>query len=698
MNAIVAVLEPVARAAVATLFNSLWEATLLAIAVWAVLHFVPNLNAATRYAAWCVALAAAIVLPLATTLPRITLQPAVVYERLPQSSTRQAPSSAATLRTMHAHSASSAAHLERTPPAPSAGFRFPQRAHVAVPSIAALAIFAAWLLVALAILGRLILNLVRLERLKRDALPLPVDYREHLQRWADAAKGTREVRLCVSDRIEVPIAVGLFDSMILIPQHLLQTLSENEVDQITLHELGHLRRADDWTNAFQRIVQALFFFNPAILWIAQQLDLEREVACDDWVLATTRDVRPYAFCLTKMAEVTAWPHRALAAPGVFMTRKSLSIRVERLLRAGRNVRTGIAFGPTGAVAAALIVLFFVLQSVAPSIAFTLPAQAVAPVPAVIPIHVAHHIAHATVAVQPAPTAAAKPVVTPKPRVRVETRTEYRYITVPATHVHVPARNVHVPEVNVNIPKRTFRVLTAPRVGELPRFNPLPVNFEKNLKIQIIRSFGNMGTRTGGPHLTGDGCTGCDMTGANLAGHDFRNKSYLGSDFTRANLQNADFRGASLTGVDFHNANLRGANFTNAQMEGCNFRGADLTNATLDGARMTGCDFDVARLTPTQARAVLRGCEGCDFKHADLHGQDMHGISIEGDDMAYADLRGADLSNVQFTGIDLHGAQLAGAKLDGASFTGCDFSGVNLHDVDLSRAHVVGSKFTGSHAP
>src|SRR6202035_3932415 len=129
-------------------------------------------------------------------------------------------------------------------------------------------------------------------------------------------------------------------------------------------------------------IQAIFFFNPAVLFIAQQLDLEREVACDDWVLHQTGDVRPYATCLTRMAEVTAWPHRPLAAPGVFITRRGLSIRVERLLRAGRNIRTSVSFGPAGAVAAALIVLFFIAENVAPSFAFTLPAVPAVPAAAV----------------------------------------------------------------------------------------------------------------------------------------------------------------------------------------------------------------------------------------------------------------------------------------------------------------------------
>ncbi|MGZ3503883.1 MAG: pentapeptide repeat-containing protein [Vulcanimicrobiaceae bacterium] len=696
MNAVLAALEPIARVAVATLFNSLWEAALLALAVWAVLHFVPNLNAATRYAAWCVALAAAIVLPLATTLPRVTLQQDVVYEHLTQSSTRQVPASTAALRTAHAHPRSSAAHSHpavQTQPvqrATPSGFRLPARPHLTVPSIAALVLFALWVVVALAILVRLILNLFKLESLKRDALPLPVDYREHLKRWEDAAKGARDVRLCVSDKIEVPIAVGLFDSMVLIPEHLLATLSQDEIDQITLHELGHLRRADDWTNAFQRIVQALFFFNPAILWIAQQLDLEREVACDDWVLATTREVRPYAFCLTKMAEATTWPHRPLAAPGVFVTRKSLSIRVERLLRAGRNIGTGIAFGPTGAVAAALIVLFFVLQSVAPSIAYTLPdtpqlAQATAapsPAPSVSPV------ATPTASATPALTPKAAPKPTPTPHVIIEKHIEYRTVTTSVRHVHIPERTVHIPEINVDFPQHTFAM------PPMPHTSPLPPGF-RDLKTKMHESLRGIGFAPGSSVADVHGCTGCDMSGANLVGHDFRNQSYTGSDFARANLQNADFRGAVLTGADFRNANLRGARFENASMEGCDFRGADLTGATLDGAKMTGCDIDVSRLSPSQARAVFRSCTGCDFSHANLRGQDLRNVSIEGDDMAYADLRGADLSGVNFTGIDLHGAQLDGAKLDGATFTGCDFTGVNLHNVDLSRARIVGSKLSGS---
>jgi uncharacterized protein YjbI with pentapeptide repeats/beta-lactamase regulating signal transducer with metallopeptidase domain len=696
MHALAAFFEPAARIAVATLFNSLWEGALLAVAVWALLNYLPNINATTRYAAWCVALIAALVVPVVTAIPQVSVQSAPAYHHtatpLQTTAARIKLPSSAALEPAPQVSASQPAAL-----APA----FPGRLRFALPEALALGVFAVWIAASLFLLMRLTFNLFKLETLKRDALPLSLDYREQLARWTRAEKGGRDVRLCVSDHIDVPVAVGLFDSMVLIPKHLLETLSEKEIDQITLHELAHLRRADDWTNGLQRIIQAIFFFNPAVLFMAQQLDLEREVACDDWVLHQTGDVRPYATCLTRMAEVTAWPHRALAAPGVFITRRGLSVRVERLLRAGRNVRTSVSFGPAGAVAAALIVTFFVAQNVAPSFAFTL-----APGAHVTQAHSAQ--THASAPVKPAggavkttvvyrdkylpsqqgafpaaivaaatPAARATSIVT-KIKTKVVKRTTIRNgmvdvnvpavnvhvpevnVNVPATEVHVPAVNVHVPAINVNIPAMRYKVPYYK--GSLKRVADL-----------------------------NGSCTGCDFSGVQWAGRNLSRVALVGSDFSRADLHGANFSYANLTGVDFTGANLRDVNFANANMEGCDMRHADLTGANFSGAHISGCDIEISKLSASQARAILAGCQGCDFRGANLRGQDLRGLSVSGDDFSSADLRGADMRNASFNGIDFKNARLDGAHLDGASFNGCDFTGVDLRNVDLSHAQITGSK-------
>lgn len=698
--ATLAFLEPLARVVVATLFNSLWEGALLAIAVWALLSILPNINATTRYVAWTIVLIAALVLPVVTSLPQISVETAQVTSPATVATHVSGPA-----KTSIAHSAGKKYVAPRpvvnAPASQPVPIAQPFRLHLAMPSAVALGIFAAWILAALFLLIRLVFNLSRLEALKRDALPLSLDYRENLARWTHAEKGGRDVRLCVSEAIEVPVAVGLFDSMVLIPKHLLDTLTEREIDQITLHELAHLRRADDWTNGLQRIIQAIFFFNPAILFIAQQLDLEREVACDDWVLYQTGDVRPYATCLTRMAEVTAWPHRALAAPGVFMTRRGLSVRVERLLRAGRNARVNLSFGPAGAVGAALIVLFFVAQTVAPSFAFTgrqeKPIPAAAKQPAKHVVTVARRSTRSTPIYQ---RVVERDVVQGRPVVKTvyvtvpnTTRSRntsvargttvrhsgygYSYgygngsgswvnvppvhVNVPAVHVNVPAVHVDVPEVHVNVPGY--------------RYNYHYVYPGKKL----AQLGGNMN------------CTGCDFRNAKWAGRNLSGVSLTGADFRNADLHGANLSGANLEGVDFTNANLRDVNFKGANLEGCDMKSAPLDGANFEGANLAGCTINIAGLAPSQARSILSSCEGCDFRAVNLRGQDLRGVSVNGDDFAYADLRDADMRGASFNGVDFKHARFDGAKLDGANFDGCDFTGVNLRNVDLSHTQFTGSK-------
>ena len=86
--------------------------------------------------------------------------------------------------------------------------------------------------------------------------------------------------------------MSLIDPMIVLPKWTLGELSTSELNSILIHELAHIERRDDWTNLAQRILRALFFFHPAVWWVERQLSLEREMACDDVVLARTANQWP----------------------------------------------------------------------------------------------------------------------------------------------------------------------------------------------------------------------------------------------------------------------------------------------------------------------------------------------------------------------------------------------------------------------
>ncbi len=709
-------LATVAGAATAIALNSLWEDALLVVCVWLLLRAWPGLNAATRYIVWSATLVATVVVPIATTLPFLA-----------SSSSPAAAATATAVRVpipmvTHALTAAPrpAAHVVQKPQSLGAGEvaastqpaaiapRFPERFRMTLPLQVALAILAIWILLAAFAFVRLAIGLFRLEQLKRDALPLPVEYRDAMARWTDARKGSREVRLCVSDDIDVPVAVGLFDAMILIPRSLLERLSESEVDQISLHELAHLRRADDWTNGFQRLALALFAWNPGVLFVGQQLDLEREVACDDWVLASTGMVRPYAVCLAKMAETSSWPHRPMPAPGVFATRKHISLRIERLLGAGRNAATNLSLGPAAVTVAIVGALAFAMQLVAPSVAASIqsakpPTESVQAKAASEPAKTREVIKYVRVAANESTatrTSAGQPA---QPHAQVatgHTQVAAAQVQVPATNVRVPEINVHVPATEIHVPGQTIAIpridVSVPSIARTA--TEKSVSASVAAATSVAYGFGSShGTKVADANSM-HSCNGCDMAGVNWAGRDMRGANLTGSDLSRANLQGTDFSGGTFNGVDFSHANLHGASFRNARLTGCDFTHANLTNADFTGANLNGCQFSGAELTSSQMRPILNTCTGCDFTHANLSGLDMTHVRVNGIDFSGANLSGANLSDSQFTGVDFSGARLSGAIVTNTVFSGCDMGSVDLSHVDLSKAKFIGTDLSGQGIP
>ncbi|HZV77874.1 MAG TPA: pentapeptide repeat-containing protein [Candidatus Babeliales bacterium] len=694
----------VASAISATVLNALWQDALLVVCVWLLVRAWPKINAATRYVVWSATLAAAFVLPVFTTLAFFTPARIVTASVAPIAPNVSKSTAVTPTRPMEAPSRALPAALQSS-----------ERLRITLSAPLAITVFAVWLLLAGYGLVRLAIGLLRLEQLKRDSLPLPVEYRDSMPQWLRANKGARDVRLCVSDETDVPIAVGLFDAMILIPRSLLDRLSEPEVDQICLHELAHLRRGDDWSNGIQRVINALLGWNPAARFAGQQLDLEREVACDDWVLSYVRQVRPYALCLTKMAENAVWPRHRIPAPGVFDTRKHISLRIERLLGVGRNIATNLAPAPAAAAvgivgAIALVVLVVVPSVAAAPIVYSPETQSGTTAGLAKPQHQAQHVA---VAVTPVPAALASPA--PKVRTRPPVQVEVpamkiaipaTKVEVPATKVEVPATNVEVPAVKVEVPGPSVEIpkVSIPKVpaqawqaqadAQKQKFDALRLASSISANVTSKVMAGLRGTSI----AQGNACVGCDYSGVNWAGRDARGANYNSVDFSKANLAGVNFSDGRFNGVDFSGANLAGASFRNAHLTGCDFTNANLSGVDFSNAWTSGCQFTGARLGSSQLRDVLNGCKGCDFSDAHLSGLDLHGVRINGDDFS-----GADLRNVNFAGAELVGTDFSDAKMDGVNFfgatiNGCDLDGVDLSHVDLSRARIIGSDFSGKRGP
>jgi hypothetical protein len=146
----------------------------------------------------------------------------------------------------------------------------------------------------------------------------------------------------------------------------LRQLSAEEIKVILLHELAHLRRRDDWTNLAQKIVKAVFFFHPAVWWIESRLTLEREMACDDSVLAQTASPRAYASSLISFAEKLQNARGLALAQSLVSRVCQMSLRVAHILDARRSNHEGV-WAPVVGVGAGLLALVLGAAPYAPRI-------------------------------------------------------------------------------------------------------------------------------------------------------------------------------------------------------------------------------------------------------------------------------------------------------------------------------------------
>ena len=248
------------------------------------------------------------------------------------------------------------------------GGELAKHSEITLPVSWALYIFAAWALAAAVGLLRVGIGFWHLYRLRRSCVPVDVAALDPLlQKTLAKVDASRTVKLCVSDDLRVPTAIGFTKPLVVVPSWTLQELSTGELNAILLHELAHLRRRDDWTNLIQKIVGALLLFHPAVWWIEKKLALEREMACDDLVLAETENTSPraYAECLVSLAE-KSFLRRGVALAQTAVDRlRNVSLRVTQILDVNRS-RTTRVWGPAPVLVGGVSLICLIALSHAPT--------------------------------------------------------------------------------------------------------------------------------------------------------------------------------------------------------------------------------------------------------------------------------------------------------------------------------------------
>ncbi len=202
---------------------------------------------------------------------------------------------------------------------------------------------AAWLLGLLLMSGRLAGGLLYAGRLRRAAQPIraggggEASWPARLAALARRAGLRRPVQLLESARVAGPLVLGHLRPVILLPLGAVAALPPALLEALLAHEVAHLLRRDYLLNLALVVVETVFFYHPAVWFVAACLRAERENCCDDRAAALCGGDRlRVARALAALAELTVLPtvdpvpRLALAATGPEGARGSLLARVRRL--------------------------------------------------------------------------------------------------------------------------------------------------------------------------------------------------------------------------------------------------------------------------------------------------------------------------------------------------------------------------------
>lgn len=272
-----------------------WQALIVIAATWGSIRINRGRSAAVRHQQWLIGLTAVALLPLCWWLLRAVPPP------VPEGSPLQPLVLVATLP-----------DVVLSPP-PPAGPEVPPEGR---PRLAGV-IFLAWVSGVLICAVRAAWGGLHLRRLRRRSRP------------ALSSKGAPP-RIAYSTDVATPVLSGVLSPTILIPGDIADWATPDEQRAILLHESAHFERRDHYTAVFQSVVAAVFFFHPFIRYALRQMSTERELACDDRVLASGVDAAGYADLLLRAASRGVM--KAAFQVGLSSSRSVLERRVEMILK------------------------------------------------------------------------------------------------------------------------------------------------------------------------------------------------------------------------------------------------------------------------------------------------------------------------------------------------------------------------------
>ncbi|MEN6557323.1 MAG: M56 family metallopeptidase, partial [Thermoguttaceae bacterium] len=181
--------------------------------------------------------------------------------------------------------------------------------------------------------------LVRFYRGLEQLLSAP-EQRLLVHQAADAVGLRRLPPVFFSRAVSVPVSVGLFRPAVVLPHAMLCETDDRQLQAVLLHEIAHIARRDHWIGVGQRIATMLFWWNPLVRRVGDDLSDLREEICDNYVVRVQGGGQRLAEVLVDLASHAAMTPLLPSTIGVLEPQSAgLTGRVVRLLDKERTMET-----------------------------------------------------------------------------------------------------------------------------------------------------------------------------------------------------------------------------------------------------------------------------------------------------------------------------------------------------------------------
>ncbi|HEU4996098.1 MAG TPA: M56 family metallopeptidase [Gemmatimonadaceae bacterium] len=343
------------------------RSTVILLGAWLAAHALRRSSAAIRHLIWTSAIVGVLVLPVirpivpAWNVPLLTVNARV---EAPAAAPVTTPASAlqAASREVAPGSGVTTPKAEAASTAPVAQQASDARVDVATSvgdillRVSGTSVLATmWLLVVTLLLARLVIANVRVAAWRRSSHPVEdAGWLALLSRLSRRHRIGRPVVLLENEATDVPVTWGVVYPVILLPAGA-DEWSEDQRVAVLTHELAHVKRFDALTQMMGQLALSLLWFHPLVWLAVRRMRLEREHACDDFVLVAGARASHYADELLGLARRLVRPAAPAAAALAMARRSELEGRLLAILDPAIR-RTAVRRARAGALTISAIAL------------------------------------------------------------------------------------------------------------------------------------------------------------------------------------------------------------------------------------------------------------------------------------------------------------------------------------------------------